>query len=159
MLRTWRSETANATTFVTKRKSVDFTFAAASQGTDIDPEIYVYTKRALSYRRAYYVSKSNKRLIEENHELYKKAGNPGIFKGDQCKNEQLNKVIAEEPGTSQTTKVKKECTPLGPVGFLVETIHMQASVMDDKKIIHQQNQAPIDLLNAAYQHITTVHYR
>ena len=133
---------------------MDFTFAAASQGTDIDPEIQVYTKRALSFRRAYYVSRCNKKLIDENYELYKKAGEPGIINTDQCMDEQLNKMIAEEPGTSQRTRIKKECKPLGPVGFLLETVHMQASAMDDKKIIHQQTQAPIDLLNAAYQHIT-----
>ena len=79
-MRTWRTETANATTFVTKRKSVDFTFAAASQGTDLDPEIFAYTKRALAYRRAYYICKSNETLINENYDLYKKAGDPGIIK-------------------------------------------------------------------------------
>ena len=46
-LRTWRAEVANAATFVTKRRSADLTFAAASHGTDIDPEVHVYTKRAL----------------------------------------------------------------------------------------------------------------
>ena len=45
-------------------------------------------------------------------------------------------------------------TPGGPVGFLLETVHMQAAAMYDEKVIHQQNQAPIDLLNAAQQHIS-----
>ena len=137
-----------------KESQWTFPFAAASQGTDIDPEIYIYTKRALSYRRAYHISDSNKKLIEENHQLYKEAGEPGILKANQSKEEQLKKEIAEEPGTSQRTRVKKECKPLGPVGLLLETVHMQAAAMDDKKVIHQQNQAPIDLLNAAHHHIS-----
>jgi hypothetical protein len=40
------------------------------------------------------------------------------------------------------------------VGYMLETVHLQASAMDDDFKIHQHNQAPIDVLNAAYQHIT-----
>ena len=91
ILRTWRTET----------------FAAASQGTDIDPEIHVYTKRAMSLRRAYYVSKSNAKLIDENFELYKKAEEPGIIKKDQCMTDHFSKMIAEEPGSSRRTKMRR----------------------------------------------------
>ena len=31
---------------------------------------------------------------------------------------------------------------------------MQASAMDDDKVTHQQNRAPIDIFNVAYQHMT-----
>ena len=40
------------------------------------------------------------------------------------------------------------------MGYLLETVHLQASAMGDGMKIHQYNQVPIDLLNAAYQHIT-----
>ena len=65
-LRTWRAEVANAATFVTTRRSADLTFATASHGADIDPEVHVYTKRAMGMRRAYHVSGANRKLIEGN---------------------------------------------------------------------------------------------
>ena len=40
------------------------------------------------------------------------------------------------------------------MGYLLETVHLQASAIDKNKPIHQHDQTPIDLLNEAYQHIT-----
>ena len=64
------------------------------------------------------------------------------------------KKVAEEPGVSERTKMRRQCNPKGPIGYVLETVHLQGSAMDDGMRIHQHNQAPIDLLKAAYQHIT-----
>ena len=37
---------------------------------------------------------------------------------------------------------------------MLETVHLQASAMDDDLRIHQHNQAPIEMITAAHQHIT-----
>ena len=80
---------------MTTRKSVGFIFAAASHGKDIDPDIHVYTKRAMSRRRAYYVSSSNKKLIEENFKMYRRAKEPGILRTSEGVDVQLaQKTVA-----------------------------------------------------------------
>ena len=63
-------------------------------------------------------------------------------------------IIAEEPGSSTRARMRRKCKPKGPVGYLLETIHLQASAIDEAKVIHQHNQPPIDLLEAPYQHLT-----
>ena len=44
-LRSFRGATADALTFISKQRSVDLTFAVASKGEGLDPEVYIFTKR------------------------------------------------------------------------------------------------------------------
>jgi hypothetical protein len=100
----------------------------------------------MGMRRAYHISGANRRLIESNFKMYREAGEPGIAKakgagegGDTQRAKQLReKEVAEEPGTSTRTKMRRECNPKGPVGYMLETVHLQASAMDDDFKIHQQ---------------------
>ena len=103
----------------------------------------MYTKRAMSLRRAYYVSGKNKKLIADNFKMYRKAEEPAILRRNEETDEQLaQKKVAEEPGVSDRTKMRRQCNPKGPIGYLLETVHLQASAMDDGMRIHQHNQAP-----------------
>ena len=109
----------------------------------------------MAFRRAYYVSKSNAKMMDENLEMYAENQEPTtIKKGEEAQAKNVNKHIADEPGRSMRTAMRRQCKPKGPVGILLETLHLQSSAIDDEKVIHQFDQPPIDLLNAPYQHIT-----
>ena len=64
-MRTFRSEVVNAATYTTKRRSTDLTFAVASNGNDIDPEVEVYVRRIIGLRRALVLDSGDKDMIEE----------------------------------------------------------------------------------------------
>ena len=64
-MRTFRSEVVNAATYTTKRRSTDITFAVASNGSDIGPEVEVYVRRLNGFRRALVTDSSNKDMIKE----------------------------------------------------------------------------------------------
>ena len=112
-MRHWRTVTANALSYVLKRRSTDLTFAAASHGTDADPEVQLYVRRAVAFRRAHYTIDSNAKLIKDILEAYEEKGEPGLV-GDIKKNcESIrDKEIAEEPGSSERTRIRKQCDPL-----------------------------------------------
>ena len=47
--------------------------------------------------------------------------------------------------------MRGECKPRGPVGFLLESIHLQAATMDETCRIRQWNQQSIELVNGPAQ--------
>ena len=63
-MRTFRSGVVNAATYTTKRRSTDLTFAVASNGSDIDPEVEVYVRRVNGLGRAVVTDIGNKEIIE-----------------------------------------------------------------------------------------------
>ena len=76
-LRQFRTATANAVTYVTKQRSVDLTFAVASKGEDLDPEVYITTKRITALRRARGKKGSNKEIIDKILKEHRKKKEPG----------------------------------------------------------------------------------
>ena len=72
--------------------------------------------------------------------MYRKAKEPGILRGNEGVDEQLAaKQVAEEPGNSERTNMRRQCNPKGPLVYLLETVHLQASAMDDGMRNHQHN--------------------
>ena len=68
--------------------------------------------------------------------------------------EQLRmKTQAGEPATPERGRLRKQCNPQGPIGFLLETVHMQASTLDEDFIVRQWNQPPISVFRTPYQHL------
>ena len=141
-MRTFRSEVANAVTYVTKRRSLDLTYVVASHGTDMDPEVEIYVRRVNSFKRAMVTSKADRQLIETILEIYRAKDEPGISKAKVSNEDLAHKEIAEDPGSSQRGKMRKQCDPKGPVGFLLETLYLNGSVLDVNKTIRQYNQPP-----------------
>ena len=42
--------------------------------------------------------------------------------------EQLsNKKVAGDPATAERAEIRNQCVPTGPVGFLLESLHLQAA--------------------------------
>ena len=52
-------------TSTTARNSVDLTFAAASYGTDVDPDVAIFMNRVLGLRRARVIGNDNKEMVDE----------------------------------------------------------------------------------------------
>ena len=51
---------------------------------------------------------------------------------------------------------RRETGAVGPVGLLLETLHINASTLDDKGAIRQWNQATIDTLTMPYEDVKTL---
>ena len=69
--------------------------------------------------------------------------------------EQLrNKKVAGDPATTERAEIRNQCSPKGPVGFLLESLHLQAASMDEGYKVQQNNQQSIDLVNGPVQMIT-----
>ena len=144
------STIANALTYTTKRRSVDLTFAIASGKTDLDPDVEVYARRVVLMRRVIGGDKDMKRMADEIMQEYARKGESGIYKGDRQLSE---KVVGGSPTTPQRSNLRKQCNPQGPVGVLLETIHLQASTLDKDYSIKQWNQPNIHILQSPYQHL------
>lgn len=99
--------------------------------------ICIYIRRVLAFRRAH-----------EDGDAKKKE--PGITDDIKKKHEVLRrKDSADEPGSSGRTRLRKQCDPQGPVGYLLESVHLQASAAEkDTRTIWQYIQAPIEIIDA-----------
>ena len=89
-------------------------------------------------------------MAKEIMEEYKKRGEPGAFISDE---ELRKKTPGGEPTTTERAEMRRRCKPQGPVGYLLETAHLQASSIDDSFTIKQWNQPNVDILRTPYQHL------
>ena len=76
-MRTWRSKPASALTYVTSRRALGLTFAAASHGKDTDPEVHLYIPHVIVFRRALYVQNENSEIICNILKIHRDKGEPG----------------------------------------------------------------------------------
>ena len=53
--------------------------------------------------------------------------------------------------SKQRAKLRKQCEPKGPIGFLLEAVHLNQAKMDMDFNIWQYNQTPIRTTEAAHQ--------
>ena len=78
-MRSLRTAIVNCITFVTSRRSIDLTFAMASIGTDVDPDVVVVCRRTTALRRALTINVENASMIEDIIGAYTEKKKPGIF--------------------------------------------------------------------------------
>ena len=50
-LRTPRTSISKTIAYTTSQRSADLTFAVASYGPDLDPDIHIFSRRAVAFRR------------------------------------------------------------------------------------------------------------
>lgn len=121
-------------TYITKQRSVDLTFAVASQGEGLGPAVYITTKRLTAFRRARnkgtHRSIIDKILIERRRR--KEPGKEEGLAADDLDEGLKRKVIAGEPASPERAKVRRQCKPYGPIGLLLESIHMNTAVLDEE---------------------------
>ena len=48
--------------------------------------------------------------------------------------------------------MRRACKPKGPIGYLLESVHLQGAAMDKNFVVQQWNQPAIEILNVPYQH-------
>ena len=107
-------------------------------------------RRATLLRRVAGDSHADKQMAKEIYQMYEMQNEPGIYKDDISLSQ---KTQAGEPMSRERARLRKQCNPRGPIGFLLETAHLQASSIDCNFVIHQWNQPSISILDAPYQHL------
>ena len=109
-LRRYRGAIANALTYTTKQRSVDLTFAVASKGEDLDPEVYITTKRVTAFRRARGKKGTNRRIIDKILSEYRRKKEPGTEEGlgaGDLEEGLKGKELAGEPASPERAKIRK----------------------------------------------------
>ena len=101
-------------------------------------------------RRAMAKCDKQKGLAKDIYKAYKAKGEPGCFKGEE---DLRFRTIAGEPGTPQRARLRRRCSPFGPVSFVLESLFLQAAALDSNYEIRQWNQPNIDIWQAPYQHL------
>ena len=130
------------------RRSVDLTFNVASYGEDADPDLEVVYRRAATFRRNRKKQNVTAKLLQENLDIYDEQGVAGIFTGfDDLR----NKTLGGPPKHPDRMKLRKECCSGGPVGYLLESMHLNAATLDVKGVMRQHNQPDIDILECPKQ--------
>ena len=91
-------------------------------------------------------------MIQDIFNKYKDDGRPAICEdGNDMK---LNsKILAGEPTSKTRATLRSQCNPQGPVGYMLESVHLQAAMMDTSYKIHQHNQPSVDTMEVPYQHL------
>ena len=52
--------------------------------------------------------------------------------------------------------MRRACKPRGPIGYLLESVHLQGAAMDKNFVVQQWNQPAIEILNVPYQHLANL---
>ena len=66
------------------------------------------------------------------------------------------RMPAGDPTTKQRMEMRKQCKPKGPMGYLLESIYLQAASMNEKFVIKQHNQPDISIIETPYQHLRPI---
>ena len=61
-----------------------------------------------------------------------------------------------EPMSTQRYKLRKQCNPRGPIGYILEPIHMQAASIDKEGTIWRYNKPPLQTIKAPRQQIAAM---
>ena len=76
-------------------------------------------------------------MIDEHFGWYEAEGHPGVYKGDD---DLAGAVLATEAGTGVRMEMRRQGEAKGPVGLLLEAMHLQAARVDRELAVHQWNQ-------------------
>ena len=145
-----RGTIANVITFTTKIRAVDLTYAVTAEKGDLDPDVEICRRRVTALRRCYHGNDEDAAMIQDIYEKYKEKEEPAT---KHKKEDLLGKDVFGPPASKERASLRKQCRPHGPVGLLLETMHLQTAAMTDKFIIKQWNQPAIDVLQAPHQHL------
>lgn len=145
-----RGAIANVVAFTTKRRSVDLTYAVAADKGDLDLDGEICKRRVTALRRCYHRGEEEAEMIREIYSKYQEGNEPATT---HTKEDLLGKDVHGPPASNGKAKLRKQCRPHGPVGLLLETMHLQTAGMTEHCIIKQWDQPPIDVLKSPYQHL------
>ena len=135
---------------VTKKagnRSKPFTFTTGSHGNDLDVEINVLYRRAMSIRRM--IAKDEQVEIKAAKIIrnYSKAEYPG------AKQPNIDVAALEPVPSHQRRYHRPPFSPRGPVGMLLLALFKVGACLDHSLIIRMPNEAPIDIVNTPIQQL------
>ena len=176
VLQKLRTRLTKTLAYTTEQRSADLTFASCSGGPDLDPDIQILARRAIAFRRFFTrrADQQEQEDISRGHQLlgdskskhvgwqgsvirngklartifrkYQERNEPGVFREEDDKKP---KVDGGDPATKARSAIRRGCKPMGPIGLLLESIHLQAASLDPSWRIVQYNQQPIDLIEGS----------
>ena len=150
-LQQFRAAVIDCIVYTTTKRSTDLVFSIASYGTDVGPEVEVLHRRTMAARRATTRDETLEEMIKEIVHICRYKEEPGFYYYDQ---EDLAKQEPfTEPGADDRGKVKAQCDPKGPIGYLAQTLYLQAAALDEELVIGSARMAPIHLKQLPVQHI------
>ena len=86
------------------------------------------------------------KLARAIYRKYQQLREPGIHK---AKDETTPKYEGGDPATPARAASRKPCRPLGPIGLLLESVHLQSAAIDQQWRVRQYNQQPIDIVDGS----------
>ena len=147
-LRGLRTSIVDTLAYTTKRRSPDLTFACCSRGRDADPDSEIVVKRTLALRRSFAGIAGASELVREIFDIYRQNGEPATL-ADQ--GNLASKRDGGDPGTMPRARLRNQCKPKGPIGYLLESLHLQAAALDEDFCIVKAGQAKISVQKTPYQ--------
>jgi len=125
-MRSFRTAVANTLAFTTTRTSLDRTSAIASGSKDMDPDIEVFLRRVLAYKRAKVIDAKTGKMMEDIMKIYRARFEPGCA-GSIPESE---RILAGEPFSEVRMAMRRGCNPQGAVGLMLESMYLQAAGVD-----------------------------
>ena len=119
----------------------------------LGPDIEVVRRRVVGIRRALVVHEKAEKMIKDIFNYYVEQGHPGICRCYDDPNLK-SKMPAGEPTSKIRAELRSQCKTRGPIGYMLESIHMQAAAMGVNYEVHQFNQPSINVMEVPYQHLT-----
>ena len=78
-LRTLRTSISKTIAYTTSQGSADLTFAVASYGPDLDPDIHLFSRRAIAFWRYAARNEEHAKKMKEIFEEYARKKEPGVY--------------------------------------------------------------------------------
>ena len=148
-MRTFRAAVADCLTHGNGHASQDLAFALGSHGSDLDPLVESIALRASRFRHAVAVDQRAREDLQEIYELYaEKQQRGGIYTGQEELQRLRPAPMPGEPGRQQW---RGDCDPCGPVGFLLEALHMAGAALTPQWKVVKDKHPPADILAGPVQ--------
>ena len=107
-------------------------------------------RRVTALRRCYHGNDDDAAMVQDICEKYKDKDEPAT---KHTEKDLLGKDVVGPAASKERASLRKQCRPHGPVGLLLETMHLQTAALTDQVIIKQWNQPAIDIMQAPHQHL------
>ena len=116
-------------------------------GRDLDPVSLIARHRILQLRRILERKPEAHEIIEELMEDYGKRAEQGTADGNMV----FFSEEAPHPNTQSRAAAMKENQPMGPIGLLIQTVHLIGGIINAELCILREREEPLDVKNTPFQ--------
>ena len=117
------------------------------RGRDLDPVSLIASHRILQLRRILERKPEAEELVRELMEEYNKRAEQGTVDGNMG----FFTEEAPHPNTQSRAKVMRENQPMGPIGLLIQTVHLIGGIINAELSILMQGEEPLDVRHTPFQ--------